>query len=76
MRFYYDKQIQGYAIFLASFLLFIFIISFFTAEIQDQRAKDRFIAHENEIVSSLLDQGVTQDAVSYTHLTLQTKLEV
>ncbi len=64
MRFYYDKQIQGYAIFLASFLLFIFIISFFTAEIQDQRAKDRFIAHENEIVSSLLDQGVTQDVIA------------
>ena len=63
MSFLYDKQIRRYCIFLAGMLLSLFLAGSGFILVQTNTVQEAFLEHENAIITSLLDQGVSKEII-------------
>lgn len=59
-----DKQIKGFVIFLIFFALLLFGIGFAFGLSQIGNAKSFYIAHDEAVASSLLEQGISKDVIA------------
>lgn len=59
-----DKQIKHYLIFLILFVLLLFGISVVSGINQTSNAKAMYLQHDEAMVSSLLEQGVSKDIIA------------
>ncbi|MCH5345312.1 MAG: HAMP domain-containing histidine kinase [Acetatifactor sp.] len=63
MSFLYDKQIRRYCFFMAGMILLLFLSGLGFIVIQTNTVQAAFLEHENTIVTSLLDQGVSREII-------------
>ena len=63
MSFLYDKQIRRYCIFMAGMILSLFLAGLGFIVVQTNTVQEAFLEHENAIVTSLLDQGVSREII-------------
>lgn len=64
MNFLHDKQIKKYFLFLAGFILVLFLFEIGFIAIQSSMIRTLFLTHDNAVVTSLLDQGVSKDMIA------------
>ena len=64
MSFLYDKQFRRYCSFMAGMILLLFLSGMGFIVIQTNTVQAAFLEHENAIVTSLLNQGVSVDIVA------------
>ena len=64
MSFLQDKQIRGYVIFLATFALVTLCAGGLFAIDQSDAVRSSYLAHDEAIASSLLEQGVPKDVIA------------
>ena len=64
MSFWYDKQMRRYCFFLAGMILLLFLSGVWFVTVQTNIVKAAFLEHENAIVTSLLDQGVSGEVIA------------
>ena len=63
MNLLYDKQIRRYCFFLTGMILLLFLSGLWLVVIQTNTVQAAFLEHENAIVTSLLDQGVSGEII-------------
>lgn len=63
MFFLYDKQIRRYCCFIAGMILLLFLAELGFIVAQTNTVQEAFLDHENAIVTSLLDQGVSREII-------------
>lgn len=63
MGFLYDKQIRRYCCFMAGMVFLLFLAGLGFVVIQTNTVQEAFLDHENAIVTSLLDQGVSREII-------------
>ena len=64
MSLYQDKQIKGFTIFLIMFALMFSIMNLTVGLSQVNHVKALFLAHDEAVASSLLEQGVSRETVA------------
>ena len=64
MNLYQDKQIKYFGIFLFSFTLLIFLSGIGLNAVQEKAIQNLFLSHDNAVVTSLLEQGVSKDVIA------------
>ena len=64
MSFLYDKQIKIYCIFLTGMILLFFLAGWRFIVVQTNAVQAAFLEHEETIVTSLLDQGVSGEVIA------------
>ena len=64
MSFLYDKQIKRYCLFLAGMILLLFLSGLWFAAVQTKAVQTAFLEHENAIVTSLLEQGISKEIIA------------
>ena len=64
MSFLYDKQMRRYCFFMAGMILLLFLSGLGFIVIQTNIVQAAFLEHENTIVTSLLDQGVSKEIIA------------
>ena len=64
INFLYDKQIRRYCFFMAGMILLLSLSGLWLVVVQTNMVQEAFLEHENAIVSSLLDQGVSRETIS------------
>ena len=72
MSFLYDKQIRRYCFFMAGMILLLFLFGWGFIVIQTNTVQTAFLEHENAIVTSLLNQGVSKEIVAEAVSSTQT----
>ena len=63
VRFLYDKQIRRYSCFMVGMILAFFLAGTWFVVVQTGTVQAAFLEHENAIVTSLLDQGVSREVI-------------
>lgn len=63
VRFLYDKQIRRYSCFITGMILALFLAEAWFATVQTNMVQAAFLEHENAIVTSLLDHGVSREVI-------------
>lgn len=63
MSFLYDRQIRRYCIFMAVLLVSLFPAGLGFIAVQTNAVQGAFLEHENTIVTSLLDQGISRQII-------------
>lgn len=63
MRFLHDKQIRRYSCFIAGMILVFFLAEAWFVTVQTNMVQAAFLEHENAIVTSLLEHGVSREVI-------------
>lgn len=64
MNFNLDRQVRNFLLFLLLFVLLLFISGICLNVLQVRNIQNLFLSHDSAIVSSLLEQGVSENTVS------------
>lgn len=64
MNLFRDKQIRYLGVFLFSFALLFFLFGMGLNAVQDKTIHNSFLSHDNAVITSLLEQGVTKDVIA------------
>lgn len=64
MNIFRDKQVRNFGIFLLFFIFLIILCSVGLYEAQGKIVQDLFLSHDNAVVTSLLEQGVSEDVIA------------
>ncbi|MDW2797416.1 HAMP domain-containing sensor histidine kinase [Clostridium boliviensis] len=64
MNIFRDKQVKGFGIFLIFFVFLFFLSGIGLADIQSKIGMNLFLSHNNAVVTSLLEQGVSDDVIA------------
>lgn len=64
MNIFRDKQIRYFCIFLLSFALLIFLSDMVLNAVQEKTIQNLFLSHDNAVVTSLLEQGISKDVIA------------
>ncbi len=59
-----DKQIKYFGVFLFSFALLIFLSGMGLNAVQEKAIQNLFLSHDNAVVTSLLEQGISKDVIA------------
>nr|WP_033164354.1 HAMP domain-containing sensor histidine kinase [Clostridium sp. KNHs205] len=63
MNLFRDKQIRHFSVFLFTFVFLIFLSGIGLNTVQEKAMQGIFLSHDNAIVASLLEQGVSKDVI-------------
>lgn len=64
MNIFRDKQVKGFGIFLIFFVFLVFLAGIGLSDIQSKIGMNLFLAHDKAVVTSLLEQGVSDDVIA------------
>lgn len=64
MNIFRDKQVKGFGIFLIFFIFLVFLAGFGLSGVQSEIGLNLFLSHDNAVVTSLLEQGVSDDVIA------------
>lgn len=64
VSFLHDKQIKKYCFFLIDFLLLLFLFEICFVVVQSHTIQALFLTHDNAVITSLLEQGVSEDIIA------------
>lgn len=64
MSFYQDKQVRHFCFFLLFFILLLYLSGIYLNVVQAKAVQNLFLSHDEAIVTSLLEQGVSKDVVA------------
>lgn len=64
MSFYYDKQIKGYLLFTICYAVMMLGVAAWFYQNQTVAVKSMYLSHDTAIVSSLLEQGVSEEVIA------------
>lgn len=64
MSFCRDRQIRGYCLFLAAFVLVLFFLGVCAHMQQVHTAQELFLEHDRAVAESLLEQGISEDIIA------------
>lgn len=64
MNIFRDKQVRDFGIFLLFFLFLVIACSVGLHEAQGKIVQNLFLSHDNAVVTSLLEQGVSKDVIA------------
>ena len=64
MSFFRDKQIKGFFFFVVIYSILLVGATIWFCQIQIAAAKSMFIEHDTAVISSLLEQGVSNEAIA------------
>lgn len=64
MNIFRDKQVRNFGIFLLFFIFLVIVCSVGLYEAQGKIIQNLFLSHDNAVVTSLLEQGVSEDVIA------------
>ncbi|MDO4306820.1 MAG: HAMP domain-containing sensor histidine kinase [Eubacteriales bacterium] len=64
MSFWNDRQIRRYWYFVFCFVLLLFLLGAGIVVIQTNAAQKLILSHDNAIITSLMDQGISEDVIA------------
>lgn len=64
MNFYRDKQIRSFCFYLFIYISLLFLAGMVLCKSQTEAAKKMFLSHDRAIVTSLLEQGVSEEIIA------------
>lgn len=64
MNIFRDKQVKGFGIFLIFFIFLVLLAGLGLSDVQSRTGLKLFLSHDNAVVTSLLEQGVSDDVIA------------